>query len=349
LISLFVIAQPASAVPGPDPAGSLTSWDFNLEEIGTNPVLLYEVLHFERSAGWDYGDREGYQCSFVERFDAAGGMEFALELERAVNYVPGIRINTRSDGGTGNGESHPTGDICGSPAGQGSWVPSGEDHFPHMTAHADPATHGVRLYRDGVLDAAITNDLNAMLTNADCDRGYWTPGDEPNELVLWWDADFPENGHSDGTQPLDCGGGGQEPAAVARMYFRNLAPNIGVCILDHDRPSGARCSGMTAPQPPGGDQRNSVSLRLRGHLRAFGFVNARGGGAECLGSRTVRVERRVSGGWRTMATDLTSATGFYSVRLGDREGTYRTRVVGTTLATGDVCQTGVSPKREHRD
>jgi hypothetical protein len=148
---------------------------------------------------------------------------------------------------------------------------------------------------------------------------------------------------------LPCNGGDQEPSAVARMLVIPVASNTGVCT--HDDLDGSRCTGLTGPQPPapGGDQRSSVSLRLRGHLRAFGFVNARGGGSECLGSRTVRVERRVSGGWRTMATDLTSATGFYSVRLGDQQGTYRTRVVGTTLATGDVCQTGVSPKREHRD
>jgi hypothetical protein len=146
---------------------------------------------------------------------------------------------------------------------------------------------------------------------------------------------------------LPCNGGEQEPSAVARMMVIPVAANAGVCT--HDELAGSRCIGLTAPQPPapGGDQRSTVGLRLRGHLRAFGFVNAPGSGGVCLGTRTVRVERRQSGHWHTVATDLTSATGFYSVRLGDRAGMYRTRVVGETLATGEVCQTDVSPKRTH--
>jgi hypothetical protein len=131
------------------------------------------------------------------------------------------------------------------------------------------------------------------------------------------------------------------------MMVIPVAANAGVCT--HDELAGSRCTGMTGPQPPGpgGDQSARVSLRLRGHLRAFGFVGAPAGEDACLGTRTVRVERRASRHWHTVATDLTSATGFYSVRLGDRAGTYRTRVVGTTLATGEVCETAVSRKRHH--
>jgi hypothetical protein len=48
-----------------------------------------------------------------------------------------------------------------------------------------------------------------------------------------------------------------------------------------------------------------------------------------------------------MGTDVTTSSGYYSISLADREGTYRTRVVGTTLASGDVCQTALSRKRVH--
>jgi hypothetical protein len=128
------------------------------------------------------------------------------------------------------------------------------------------------------------------------------------------------------------------------MLVIPVAANTGVCT--HDEIDGSRCTGMTDQPPPGGGpHRSTVTLELRGHLRAFGFVGAPDGTMACMAGRTVRVERRVSGHWRTSRTDVSSSSGYFSIRLADREGTYRTRVVGTTLASGDVCQTAVSRKR----
>jgi hypothetical protein len=334
LISLVVLAQPATALPGPDPTDAPEEFTLYLLPVDDdfNP---FDQLTFQRSAGWDFGDREAYRCAYMERFDAQGNLLFKIEFERSDDYQPGAAINDRGGMESGEGGAPASGDQCGSPAGEGGWQPSGEDHFPHHT-HQHLYVDGVEL-TEGYID----------LHRDDCALGYWTPGDEPGEAILWWDEDGPTHTHP-GSPMLPCNGGEQEPSAVARMMVIPVAANTGVCT--HDDLDGSRCTGLTAPQPPapGGGQRSTVGLRLRGHLRAFGFVNAPGGGGICLGARTVRVDRRESGHWHTLATDLTSATGFYSVRLGDRPGMYRTRVVGTTLATGEVCQTAVSPKRHHR-
>jgi hypothetical protein len=254
LVAVLATASTAIGVPGVDPPSVPEDFDLVFEEV-TQPRTFYDILPFERADGWDFGDREGYQCAFIERFDASGNLLFKLEFEISEFYTSApsgetFRINDRGGAETGEGGFPPApGDICGAPAGEGAWVPSGEDHFPHMSEGASPETHGVRLYVDGFVDPVATDTLNAGLTNADCDRGYWTPGDEERELVLWWDLDFPENGHEDGSHPLDCGGGGDAPFAVARLYFAELADNAGVCILDHDVPGGRVCTGMVEPPP----------------------------------------------------------------------------------------------------
>lgn len=332
LVTLVVLAAPASALPGPDPSTADNEFSLILSPLGGRDAEPFDVLAFTRSAGWDFGDRESYRCAFVERFDAQGNLLFKIEVERSNVYSPGTVINDRGGMESGEGGAPPpNGDLCGSPAGGGAWEPSGEDHFPHHTME--------HLFLDGV---EITDGL-IDLHRDDCDLGYWTPGDEPGEAILWWDEDGPTHTHPD-SPPLPCGGGPLEPQAVARMMVIPVAANAGVCTMDDL--AGDRCTGSApTPPPPPGHHASSVTLQLQGHLRAFGYVRA-GGVAECLTARTVRVERRAhGGGWRTVATDLTASTGSYALRLADRPGTYRTRVVGTTLASGEMCHTAVSRKR----
>lgn len=335
VLTMIAATQPATALPGPDPADAPAEFSIDLEEQNTGTV--YDRLFFTRTAGWDFGDREAYRCAFVERFDAQGNLLFKIEIEQNLDYPVPSRINDHDGLETGEGGVPPLpNDICGSSPGvnDNRWLhnPPTEDHFPHHTHQ--------HLFVDGVEDTTAYLDLH----RDDCARGYWTPGDQAGEAILWWDEDGPQHTHPDGP-PLPCGGGNQEPLAVARMLVIPVAANAGVCT--HDEIDGSRCAGLTAPQPgpDPGDHRSSVTLRLRGHLRASGFVRARDGFGECTAARTVRVQRRVDGHWRTEASEMTTSSGYYSLRLQARSGTYRTRVTGAALASGDVCQTAVSHKR----
>lgn len=252
-------AAPAYALYGPetqDPNHPI--FELNFEETST-PVTQYDALHFDSRHGWDFEDRDGYECANVATYDANDNLEMLVEFEQSKDYLSAasgstFRINDHwgqeNEGPYANYPPRDCGNELHNDPNNSRWAPSGEDHFPHYNMmmaemNGDPVT----IYRDGVVDATLTADLTAELVNTDCDRGYWTPGDEPGELVLWWDADFPEHA-MEGGDPLNCGGGGNEPVPVARMFFPFLASNMGVCISDMDAPGGQTCSGMTEPPGP---------------------------------------------------------------------------------------------------
>ena len=52
---------------------------------------------------------------------------------------------------------------------------------------------------------------------------------------------------------------------------------------------------------------------------------------------TVRVQRRQSGRWRTVGSDVTNANGNYSIGSVRRAGRYRAVAPRQTLTSGDVC------------
>jgi hypothetical protein len=263
---LGALTIPASSLPGPVDQGD--SFTIVAEET-TRPVTVYDRLDFS-GATWDFGDRDGYECVNIELHAPDGTKLAQIDFEQSKDYVtlgsggggPGeqvvFRWNDRNGAETGEGPGAgipplPCGNEVPGPPGNSRWTPSGEDHFPHFHLAADDTTHGLDMFTtDPALEPLIEaaeDELLAGLVNDSCDRFYPTPGDEPGEIVLWWDVDFPENGHHDGTDPLDCGGGGGEPVAVGRAYFAFLAPSVGVCILDHDKADGAWCSGVVLPEP----------------------------------------------------------------------------------------------------
>jgi hypothetical protein len=346
----FVLIQaaalPAHALIGPEPGSDPFLIDFVGEED-------FWHLRFDTATGWDFADRESYRCALVEFFQN-GQLAALVEFERLA--VPGrdenyLILNDRYGAEHHDGPSSPPfpdpvptpydpdgdGDICGLGRGAGALEFEHTDHFPHGTQ--------IDLISTADDSVITTIDLHAPGTwpQSECVKPYWVPGNEPGEAYLWWDEDLPVEVGMGG--PVcdygGVGGGPMEAFAVARAFVRWTAPGIGACTRDWE--SGDRCTG--APPPSQDPHHSTVTLQLRGHLRAFGFVRAHGGADECLGNRTVRVQRRASGSWRTAGTDLTTDTGRYSVVVADRAGTYRTRVVGVTLASGMVCQTGVSHKR----
>jgi hypothetical protein len=330
LAAVVMSAQPAGGIPGPE-TNPPTFFEINVNELLEAPLPhdMYSSTRFLTADGWDFGDRAAYSCAWVEFFEA-GAELFEVHYEMVANYPIPIEINDR------DGEEAPDPEIaslCGDGSGAGANIThDGSDHFPHGTS--------LDFFLGGVQVATIDYGLKEP---GDCDRGYWTPGDEPGESWLWWDEDGPQDlmpGH-----PLDCGGGPVEPVPVVRAYVQNMASGVGVCT--RDEMDGDMCLGNTpAPEPPPpGGHHDSVTLRLRGQLRASGHVRLADGSTECLTDRVVVIQRRASGDWVKAGRDRTSGTGHYSLQLRPRGGTYRARVLEESLQNGDVCMALTSRRR----
>jgi hypothetical protein len=91
-----------------------------------------------------------------------------------------------------------------------------------------------------------------------------------------------------------------------------------------------------------------VSLKLSGKLVAAGSVKTLDNTTPCIGGRTVVVQRRKSGAWKQIATDVTADDGSYRKKLKNKKGAYRSVVKKSYLANGDACLRDASPKRVRR-
>jgi hypothetical protein len=94
----------------------------------------------------------------------------------------------------------------------------------------------------------------------------------------------------------------------------------------------------TACAPPTPFAR-SITLRLRDALVARGKVSAADATAPagCTAAVPVKIQRRVSGHWKTVGKTTTSDTGAYRKKIRNRHGKYRSLAPMVTLESGDVC------------
>ncbi len=81
----------------------------------------------------------------------------------------------------------------------------------------------------------------------------------------------------------------------------------------------------------------TASFRRPKPLVATGTVTVVDGFAPCRQGVWVKVQRKISGTWRTVAGTTTSAAGTFRVRLRNPKGPYRTVLPSQTLPSGDVC------------
>jgi hypothetical protein len=85
------------------------------------------------------------------------------------------------------------------------------------------------------------------------------------------------------------------------------------------------------------DHARSITLSLRKHLVAQGRVIPLDGFTDCAASVPVRIQRRVSGPWRTVGKTTTTDTGVYKKRIKDRPGKYRSVTPGFVVQFDGVC------------
>jgi IPT/TIG domain len=115
---------------------------------------------------------------------------------------------------------------------------------------------------------------------------------------------------------------------------------------------GAVLSGTAFQVPPpdvacaGADHARSITLRLRRHLVAQGRVSSVEDPPfpDCVASVPVKIQRRISGRWRTVGKTTTTDTGVYKKRIKDRAGKYRSVAPPINQYTY-LCFRTVSPVR----
>jgi hypothetical protein len=111
-------------------------------------------------------------------------------------------------------------------------------------------------------------------------------------------------------------------------------------------PSGSATS--TADFVVGTLHSRSITLSLRKHLVARGMVSVGDAFTACAASVPVKIQRRVSGHWKTVGSTTTTSTGAYKKRIRDRAGRYRARATRISLNSGaDICSRATSPVRRH--
>jgi hypothetical protein len=92
----------------------------------------------------------------------------------------------------------------------------------------------------------------------------------------------------------------------------------------------------------------SVTLTLKKHLVAKGKVSVGDGFTACAASVPVKIQRRVSGNWKNVASTTTSDTGAYKRKIKDKPGKYRAKAPKVTLNGGvDVCKVDTSPVKKN--
>ena len=90
----------------------------------------------------------------------------------------------------------------------------------------------------------------------------------------------------------------------------------------------------------------TVTLNLLKHLVARGVVSTSDGFTTCTATVPVKIQRRVSGHWKTVATTTTTASGSYRQKIVNHSGKYRARAPMAVPDDGtDICLVATSPVR----
>lgn len=315
LLALLGSAVPAEAIPGPEQGTDFlivingTNDDNGDGQISFDEIERFDDIMFSVADGWDFGDREAYRCAFAE-YVADGVVQFEVEFERL--HVPG------------HDASYITiNDRYGAETGEGGAPPSPSDICGSPAGAGGAAYDGspfvpggasLPVYRDGELLTTFTLPPSPAIN----DETFYSVGNEPGEAYMWY------------VEP------GEANDAVLRVLIIPVAPGVS---LSPEPPT----------PPPGSGHDGRLTLDLEGALRAFGRVRIPDGMTACAGGRVVVVQRRSQrGGWATVGRDLTTTVGAYSLKVSNRDGVYRARVLRETLTTGDVCRKATSPRIVYR-
>jgi hypothetical protein len=247
-LTLLLVGGVAVAFPGHDPADGHSYFSLEIEHKCCNNNGLstfeetYDSTRFEESQGWDFGDRYGYTCAWVEFFQGADEkFEVHYELIDYADAVPASDAVLINDTWGQEDESADkpgtSGALCGDGIQHNQQPVGPEDHFPHGDYFQTQGTPVADLvfFSGGQEIARIDYSQGSY-----CDSAYWTPGDEPGESILWWDPDGPSSPDGHATLNCDPATGPLPPHPVVYARVKNADPDVTYCVLDFpDRCAGA--------------------------------------------------------------------------------------------------------------
>jgi hypothetical protein len=93
--------------------------------------------------------------------------------------------------------------------------------------------------------------------------------------------------------------------------------------------------------------RMSITLRLKGHLRAVGRIKALDGYKPCRIKAPIRIQRKKPGKWKTVRGTRSGPTGAYKVKLPDRRGLYRAFAPAGAVDDDNRCLAAKSRRRRY--
>lgn len=189
-----VPALPASSVPGPDPNDGHGFFELFLRELRDDRET-YEVLRFQENPGWDFGDRYGYACAWVE-FIRGGNVLFRIDFEVVVgrDYEPGsLQLNDRYGQEGREGQAR-----CGDGQSGANLRHDGSSFVPGGATY---------IVRRGDKQLVRYRFPNVAEVN---DESFWSIGDQGRETYLWYGEE------------------GEDPVPVLRALIDPVAANVSV-------------------------------------------------------------------------------------------------------------------------
>src|SRR5262245_4095982 len=120
LALLCLVALPAQALPGLDGdryghgwfAISVQEGASNLEPAAPRPADRYSLHQFSFADGWDFGDRYGYRCAWVEFF-VGSDEKFEVHYELEQDYPFVVDINDKYGAEDENRPKGAINSLCG--------------------------------------------------------------------------------------------------------------------------------------------------------------------------------------------------------------------------------------------
>jgi hypothetical protein len=100
------------------------------------------------------------------------------------------------------------------------------------------------------------------------------------------------------------------------------------------------------PLPPREKHPRTISLSFGRHMKAKGKVTVEGF-KPCKSHVPVKVQRKVSGTWKTVKNTQTDGTGSYATTIPKHSGNYRSVAPKTTPGTADLCKKAISGVVHH--
>ncbi len=131
----------------------------------------------------------------------------------------------------------------------------------------------------------------------------------------------------------------------ATSFTVNSATQITAAV-----PAGATTGPISVTSPIGTATstakfvvKHARTVTLTIGKKAVGGVSVNDGFAACASHVPVKLQHLQNGNWRTVGSATTTASGNYSIGLGNASGKYRALAPGRRLVSGDKCLKDVSP------